>query len=89
MLSVMKILKHILLACYALGGVRSVAGAVDAQELMDKMAGVYKHRFMSGAIVPGKADEPYQAEDVIRYMERLKASKQYKQAIEDLRKTEP
>jgi hypothetical protein len=188
MLSVMKILKHILLACYAIGGVPSVAGAVDAQELMDKMAGVYKHRFMSGAIVPGKADEPYQAEDVIeiapfdanhiyvradlefynghqcqisgmarfengkfvyhdpepplpghapcvlqvgidkdnltlsdrdgsagesscwthcgargslvygigmdkrrtiRYMERLKASKQYKQAIEDLRKTEP
>ena len=42
----------------------AVAGG-DAQQLMGKMAGVYKHRFMSGVVVPGKADEPYQAEDVI------------------------
>lgn len=65
MLSTMKILKHILLACCALGSLPSLAGAQEAQQLMEKMAGVYKHRFMNGAVVPGKADEPYQSEDVI------------------------
>lgn len=65
MLSTMKILKHILLACVALGAVPAVACAQEAHTLMEKMAGVYKHRFMSGVVVPGKADEPYQAENVI------------------------
>ncbi len=41
----------------------------EAQGLMSEVAGVYKHRFMSATISPGKApmeaDEPYQAEDVI------------------------
>ena len=45
------------------------ASAQDAARLMEKMAGVYKHRFMSATITPGKApgeaDVPYQAEDVI------------------------
>lgn len=45
------------------------ASAQDAAHLMQKMAGVYKHRFTSGIITPGKgpgeADTPYQAEDVI------------------------
>ena len=40
-----------------------------APALMQEMAGVYKHRFMSATIAPGKApmeaDEPYQAEDVV------------------------
>jgi len=50
----------------------SCACAASAQEparLMATMAGVYKHRFMSATITPGKApgeaDVPYQAEDVI------------------------
>jgi hypothetical protein len=68
MLSTMKILKHILLACYVFGTLPSVAGAQEAQQLMERMAGVYKHRFMSGIVVPGKADEPYQAEDVIEIL---------------------
>lgn len=45
------------------------ASAQDAARLMEKMAGVYKHRFMSATITPdkgpGEADVPYQAEDVI------------------------
>lgn len=70
MLCLMKTLNRILLACCALGaalGAALSAAASDdgARQLMDRMAGVYKHRFMSGAVVPGKADEPYQAEDVI------------------------
>jgi hypothetical protein len=61
----MKRLNALLFAACALGAAAALAGSPDAQQLMDRMAGVYKHRFMSGAIVPGKADEPYQAEDVI------------------------
>jgi hypothetical protein len=63
----MKTLNRILLACCAMSAALGVAAADsgDAQQLMNKMAGVYKHRFMSGVIVPGKADEPYQAENVI------------------------
>ena len=45
------------------------AAAQEPAQLAQKMAGVYKHRFMSATISPGKApgeaDEPYQAEDVI------------------------
>lgn len=41
----------------------------DAATLMKRIEGVYKHRFMSATITPGKqsmeADVPYQAEDVI------------------------
>jgi hypothetical protein len=66
MLAVMKTLNHILLACCAMGAAIGLAAADDgAQQLMNRMAGVYKHRFMSGVVVPGKPDEPYQAEDVI------------------------
>lgn len=70
MLAVMKTLNRILLACCAMGAALGVAAADDgAQQLMNKMAGVYKHRFMSATITPGKdsgeADVPYQAEDVI------------------------
>jgi len=67
MLCFMKTLNRILFACCAMGAVLGGAAAADgdAPQLMDRMAGVYKHRFMSGVVVPGKADEPYQAEDVI------------------------
>jgi hypothetical protein len=45
------------------------AAAQEPAQLMDRMAGVYKQRFMSATITPGKgpgeADVPYQAEDVI------------------------
>jgi hypothetical protein len=45
------------------------AAAQDATQLMQQMAGVYRHPFMSASITPGKepgeADVPYQAEDVI------------------------
>jgi hypothetical protein len=61
----MKRRKLILLASCAVLSLPFAAGAQEAQQLMDKMAGVYKHRFMSGVVVPGKADEAYQAEDVI------------------------
>lgn len=56
----------LILAGLALAGaaIASVP-ALPAQQLMQQIAGVYKHRFMSAAIVPGQADEPYQAEDVI------------------------
>lgn len=41
----------------------------SAQALMGKVAGVYKERFMSATIAPGKApmeaDEAYQAEDIV------------------------
>jgi len=59
-----KILVPLLAALCARG-----ASAQEPAQLMQKMAGVYKHRFMSATITPGKApgeaDEPYQAEDVI------------------------
>ena len=45
------------------------ASAQEPAQLMQEIAGVYKHRFMSATITPGKApgeaDVPYQAEDVI------------------------
>jgi hypothetical protein len=41
------------------------AQAQAPQQLMQQISGVYKERFQSAAIVPGKPDEPYQAEDVI------------------------
>lgn len=39
--------------------------AAPAVQLMERIAGVYKHRFMSAAVVPGEADAPYQAEDIV------------------------
>lgn len=40
--------------------------ATPALQAMERSAGVYKHRFTSGVIVPGTdRDEPYQAEDII------------------------
>ncbi|MBW8901787.1 MAG: hypothetical protein JF619_27590 [Massilia sp.] len=46
-----------------------VASAQEPARLMQDMAGVYKQRWMSATITPGKApgeaDVPYQAEDVI------------------------
>jgi len=45
------------------------ASAQEPARLMQQMAGVYKHRWMSATITPGKApgeaDVPYQAEDVV------------------------
>jgi hypothetical protein len=62
----MKTLNRILFACCAMGAALGMAAADDgAQQLMNKMAGVYKHRFTSGYVVPGKADEFYEVEDVI------------------------
>jgi hypothetical protein len=61
----MKRLNRIVFALCAVGALSSAAAVQEAQQLMDKMAGVYKHRFTSGVVVPGKADEPYQAENVI------------------------
>jgi hypothetical protein len=65
----MKILNSILLAMCAAGALPGIANAQQAQALMAKMAGVYKERFMSATITPGRqpgeADEPYQAENVI------------------------
>jgi len=57
----MKTLNSILIAVCALTVLPSTANAQDPQQLMDKMAGVYKHRFMSDSY----SDGPYQAEDVI------------------------
>lgn len=65
----MKTLNAIVFALCATGAMPAVAQAQEAQQLMDAIAGVYKHRFMSATITPGKnsgeADVPYQAEDVI------------------------
>ncbi|MFK3737105.1 hypothetical protein [Massilia sp. TN1-12] len=41
------------------------AAAQEPVRLMQQMAGVYKERFSSGIIVPGKPDEPYQAENIV------------------------
>lgn len=59
-----KILVPLLAALCACG-----ASAQEPAQLMQEIAGVYKHRFMSATIsagkAPGEADAPYQAEDVI------------------------
>lgn len=40
--------------------------ASPAVQAMERIAGVYKHRFMSGVIVPGKDEtESYQAENIV------------------------
>jgi len=40
--------------------------ASPAVQSMERIAGVYKHRFVSGFIVPGKDEtEPYQAENIV------------------------
>jgi hypothetical protein len=61
----MKTLNSILLALCALGILPSAANAQEGGQMMDKMAGVYKKRFQNGVIVPGKADEAYESEDVV------------------------
>jgi hypothetical protein len=65
------LLSGALLTAMLLGAplVRAAAKAPSPAELMHEIDGVYKKRFMSGTITPGKApgeaDQPYQAEDVI------------------------
>jgi hypothetical protein len=53
----------------AASAVCAAAQAQAPQQLMQQIAGVYKNRFQSATITPGKApgeaDEPYPAEDVI------------------------
>lgn len=57
----------------ALCGTALLAGAAawaadkppSPSELMREIGGVYKQRFQSAVVVPGKADEPYQAENVV------------------------
>jgi hypothetical protein len=60
---------YLLLLSLACGTPAIAAGNDDAAALMTRIEGVYKHRFMSATITPGKApmeaDVPYQAEDVI------------------------
>jgi hypothetical protein len=68
MLSGMKTLNSILLAACALGALPGLAAAQEAAQLMDKIAGVYKHRFMNAAYSPGApsgSGDPYQSENVI------------------------
>jgi len=57
----MKTLNRIVFALCAVGALSSSAAAQDAQQLIDRMAGVYKHRFMNATVEDGT----YQAEDVI------------------------
>ena len=46
------------------GGV--AAAPAPAQQAMERIAGVYKHRFTSGLIVPGREEtESYQAENIV------------------------
>jgi hypothetical protein len=64
----MKTLNRILLAVCAFGAMPSPAAAQEAQQKMDQMAGVYKHRFRNAAYVPGAppgGGEAYESEDVI------------------------
>jgi hypothetical protein len=65
----MKPLRTALLGFSMLLALTAQAADKTPAELMHALDGVYKHRFMSATIMPGKApgeaDEPYQAEDVI------------------------
>ncbi|GGC63934.1 hypothetical protein [Undibacterium terreum] len=58
----------LILAC-AFFALPAFAADTPAGKLIDDMQGVYKHRFTSGIISPGKApgeaDEKYEAEDII------------------------
>ncbi|MDR8085210.1 hypothetical protein, partial [Acinetobacter baumannii] len=48
------------------GALLAATPAPSPGQSMERIAGVYKHRFTSGMIVPGKEEtEPYQAEDII------------------------
>lgn len=48
------------------GAILAATPAPSPGQSMERIAGVYKHRFTSGMIVPGKEEtEPYQAEDII------------------------
>ncbi|WP_306396374.1 hypothetical protein [Telluria beijingensis] len=48
------------------GAVGASAAVSPAEQSMERIAGVYKHRFTSGIIVPGREEtESYQAENII------------------------
>lgn len=51
--------------CVLCAGAHAREPALDAQALMQQMAGVYKERFKSAYIVPGKPDQGYETEDVV------------------------
>jgi hypothetical protein len=61
--------RHIPAIGIAMALLALTAAAADkpptAQELMGQIDGVYKARFGSAIVVPGKPDEPYQAENVL------------------------
>ena len=62
----MKYTGFFLLGVILAGAVIAATPATPAQQAMERIAGVYKHRFTSGLIVPGVEEtEPYQAEDII------------------------
>ena len=48
------------------GAAMAATPASPAPQAMERIAGVYKHRFTSGLIVPGQEEtESYQAEDIV------------------------
>ena len=48
------------------GAVIAATPATPARQAMERLAGVYKHRFTSGLIIPGSEEtESYQAENII------------------------
>lgn len=62
----MKYTGFFLLGAMLAGAVGAAATATPAQQAMERIAGVYKHRFTSGLIVPGSEQtESYQAENII------------------------
>lgn len=62
----MKYTGFLLVGVMLAGAVGAAATATPAQQAMERIAGVYKHRFTSGLIVPGSDEtESYQAEDII------------------------
>ena len=62
----MKYTGFLLLGVILAGAAMATAPATPAQQAMERIAGVYKHRFTSGLIVPGSEEtESYQAENII------------------------
>jgi len=62
----MKYTGFFLSAAILAGAAIAALPATPALQAMERIAGVYKHRFMSAVIVPGTdKDESYQAEEVI------------------------
>jgi hypothetical protein len=57
---------------FVLSGAAAQATSQSSQDLMQRIAGVYKQRFTSATITPGKApgeaDVPYPAEDVVEIL---------------------